>query len=362
MRVRGIFRSSLPLSILSALAALIVSGALTAVVGASPIDAYRQIWNGAFDSSYAIGITSTKALPLLFVALGFTVAFRAGIFNIGLEGQLYCGALAAVVVGTTLHAPTAVHLPLAVLAGAAGGAAWAALPAVLKLARGVNEIVSSLLLNYVAILLTSYLLGGPLKDPTAIYPQSENVDATARLPVLVDGTKITGGIVLALVLAAAVWWVLAKTRLGFEIRTIGASTRVAGYAGVNVKRVTLTTFLISGALGGLAGTVEILGNQSALLENFSPGWGYTGIAVALLGGVHAWGCVLAAFFFGVLGSGADLIQYRLGVPAEFVLVVQAVAVVFVLASGFLREWRPARFRSRELTVALPAAPTLGSEK
>jgi ABC-type uncharacterized transport system permease subunit len=337
MRARGIFRGGVAASVLAAVAALLVSGALTTVVGASPLDAYRQIWNGSFGSSYAVGVTATKALPLVFVAIGFTVAFRAGVFNIGLEGQIYTGGLAAALVGANLHAPAVLHLPVTILAGAAGGAAWALLPALLKVWLEVNEIVTSLLLNYVAIYLTSYLIGSPVKDPAAIYPQTESVLPSAQLPVLVGGTKINAGIVLALVVAALVWLLLARTTLGYELRTVGASTRVAQYVGIDVRRSVLVAFVVSGACGGLAGTVEILGNQFRLLEGFSPGWGYTGIAVALLGGVTAWGSVVAGFFFGVLGSGADQMQFRLGVPSAFVLVVQAIAVIFVLASGWIRE-------------------------
>src|SRR5262249_47719360 len=157
---------------------------------------YRQLWDGSFGSSYAVGVTATKALPLVLAALGFTVGFRAGVFNIGLEGQIYTGALAAALVGAKLDWPTAAHLPLTILAGAAGGAAWALLPALLKVWRNVNEIVSSLLLNYVAIYLVNYLIGGPVKDPAAIYPQTESVLSSAQLPVFVGGTKINAGIVL----------------------------------------------------------------------------------------------------------------------------------------------------------------------
>lgn len=353
MRRRPIFRTGLATSVVAAAAALVVSSLLTTVVGASPADAFGQLWDGAFGSLYALGITATKALPLILVALGFTVCFRAGVFNIGLEGQLYAGGLASALVGSRLDWPLAVHLPLTLLAGAAAGAAWALLPALLKILRGVNEIVSSLLLSYVAIFLTNYLIGGPLKDPAAIYPQTSTVLHSAQLPVLVGGTKINAGIVVALVAAGLVWLLLARTTLGYELRTAGASVRVAEYAGIDVRRATLVAFLASGACGGLAGAVEVLGNQFRLVESFSPGWGYTGIAVALLGGVQAWGSVLAGLFFGVLGSGADQLQFRLGVPAAFVLIVQSVAVIFVLGSGWVGEQLRALLGRRRRPEPLP---------
>lgn len=337
MRHRRVFSSGLTVSIAAGAAALVLSSLLTMVVGVSPIDAFRELWNGAFGTSYAVGVTFAKALPLGFVALGFAVAFRSGVFNIGLEGQLYVGAFAGALVGWHLEAPAAVALPVTLLSAAAGGALWALIPAVLKLVRNVNELVVGLMLNYVAIFLVNYLIGGPVKDPSAIYPQTGEVRGAARLPVLVSGTNINAGVILILGAAVLVWFLLQRTVLGYEMKTVGASSRVARYSGISVRRTTLVAFVVSGALGGLAGAVEVLGNQFRLVENFSPGWGYTGIVVALLGAAMVWGCLLAAFYFGILGSGADHLQFRLGVPAAFVLIVQSLAVIFVLASGWLHE-------------------------
>jgi ABC-type uncharacterized transport system permease subunit len=338
-RARRVVSPGLTVSIAAGAAALVLSSLLTTVVGASPLDAFREIWNGAFGGSYAVGVTLTKSLPLGFVALGFAVAFRSGVFNLGLEGQLYMGALAGALVGGHLDAPTAIALPVTLLAAAAGGGLWALIPAVLKLTRNVNEIVVGLMLNYVAIFVVNYLIGGPVKDPAAIYPQTAQVHASAQLPVLVSGTTINAGIIVIVGAAALLWFLLQRTVLGYEMKTVGASPRVAQYVGIDVRRTTLVAFLLSGALGGLAGAVAVLGNQFRLVENFSPGWGYTGIVVALLGAASPWGCLLAAFYFGVLGSGADQLQFRLGVPAAFVLIVQALAVIFVLASGWLHaQW------------------------
>jgi general nucleoside transport system permease protein len=348
------------ISLLSALAALAVSGALTATIGVSPLDAYGRLWEGSLGSTEAVGTTFVKSLPLVLTALGFVVALRCGLWNIGMEGQLYAGAVAAAVVGANVQAPAAVHLPLTVLASAAAGALWASIPAVLKVWRDVNEIVSSLFLNYVAILGTSWLLAGPLKAEGAIYPQTAGVAETAMLPTLFSGTRIHAGLVVALLGAVLVWLLLQRSVLGYELRTVGASVRVARYAGIDVRRAILVAFAVSGALAGLAGCVEILGNQLVLQENFSPGWGYTGIAAGLLGGGTVIGAVAAGTFFGVLSAGADELQYQLEVPASFALVVQATAVIFVLAGPHVRVLLLGR-RSRRRARAAPPPVAAGGE-
>ena len=277
-------------------------------------------------------------LPLLFAALAFAIPFRAGLYNIGIEGQLYLGALASTVVGLKLHAPQIVLLPVAVLAGMAAGMVWAIIPALLKVSRGVNEIVSSLFLNYVAIYLTNYLLAGPLEAPNIGVAQTEILPLAARFPTLVTGTKITLALVLAVVVVLFVQQIF-LTPFGFDLRIMGGSRKVADYLGIRVRRATVVAFAISGAIGGLAGTVEVLGNQFFLTQDFSPGWGYTGIAVAVLGGAGAWGIALAAVFFGLIGSAALQMQFANGLSPFFAIVVQAVAVIVVLLGI---EWRSRR--------------------
>jgi simple sugar transport system permease protein len=322
--------------VLAGVLAVVLASLLTTTVGVSPVDALRELWNGAFGSDYQVGVTLTKALPLAFVALGFTIAFRTGLFNIGLEGQLYAGGLSAGLVGAHMDAPAAIHLPVAILAAALGGAAWALIPALLRIGRGVNEIVTSLLLNYAAIYLTDWLISGPVKDPAAIYPQTPRIASSAELPVLVEGTKITAGVILAVAVAVVLWFLMARTAFGYQMTAVGTSPRVARYAGIPVRRTMLIAFLVSGAMGGLAGGVEILGNQYRVVQDFSASWGYTGIAVALLGMATPVGCLVAALYFGILGAGAEQLQFRLGVPASLALIVQALAVILVLAAGWLR--------------------------
>jgi general nucleoside transport system permease protein len=313
----------------AALVALAASGALVAIAGPSPLKAYSSIWTGGLSSTTALGTTSVTMLPLLYAALAFAVPFRAGLYNIGIEGQLYFGALASVTVALKLPISGPALLVCSVLAGALAGAAWGVIPAVLKTWRGVNEIVSSLFLNYVAIYFADWLLAGPLEAPNIGVAQSSVIPKDAQFPVLVAGTKITGALVLAL-LAVIVVWQLFRTPFGFDLRIMGGSRKVADYLGIRSTRATIIAFAISGALGGLAGVSEILGNQLFLAQDFSPGWGYTGIAVAVLGGIGAWGVALSALFFGVIGAGALEMQFVDQLSPYFAVVVQAIAVIVVM--------------------------------
>jgi ABC-type uncharacterized transport system permease subunit len=333
-----LLESRLTGSVPAALVALLASGGLVAIAGVSPFDAYESIWTGGLGSTTALGTTAVTMLPLLFAALAFAIPFRAGLYNIGIEGQLYLGALASALVGLKLDAPGFIVLPAAVLAGMLAGMALAIIPAVLKVTRGVNEIVSSLFLNYVAIYFTNYMLAGPLEAPNIGVAQTEILPTSAQFPTLVDGTKITSALILAAVVVLLVQQ-LFRTPFGFDLRIMGGSRKVADYVGIRTGRATIIAFAISGAIGGLAGVTEVLGNQFFLSQDFSPGWGYTGIAVAVLGGAGAWGITMAALFFGLIGSAALQMQFANGLSPFFALVVQAVAVVVVLLGI---EWRSRR--------------------
>jgi simple sugar transport system permease protein len=295
---------------------------------------------GSVGSAYALGVTVNKAVPLILVALSFSVAARARQINVGIEGQLYAGATAATVVATQLAGPVHLHLLVAILAGALGGALWALIPALLRVGHGVNEIVSSLLLNYVAIFLTSFLLAGPLRDPSRAFPESYRIPASASFPVLLPGTIMSASIVLVLVLAGALYLVLRWTAVGFEIRCVGANPRAARLVGINVSRVVLTAFLLSGAIGGLAGTCEVLGNQHRFVEHFSDSGGYLGIMVALLGGLSPLGGVVAGLGFAMVSTGADQMQRVLGIPSALALVIEGTAVLVYLVGCYLSALTP----------------------
>jgi ABC-type uncharacterized transport system permease subunit len=352
MRRSARARSQLAGALAAAILALLVSGALVAIAGVQPSDAYSAIWTGGLGSTTALATTAVTTLPLLFAALAFAVPFRAGLYNIGIEGQLYLGALASTVVGLNVDAPQYVVLPMAVLAGMAAGMVWAIIPALLLVSRGVNEIVSSLFLNYVAIYFTNYLLAGPLEAPDIGVPQTEILPPAAHFPTLVADTKITLVLVLALAVVLVVQQ-LFSTPFGFDLKIMGGSRKVADYVGIPVRRNTVIVFAISGAIGGLAGTAEVLGNQFFLAQGFSPGWGYTGIAVAVLGSAAAWGIVLAAIFFGLISAAALQMQFANGLSPAFAVVVQSVAVVAVLLAIKWRELRSLRALNRR------AAPTPG---
>lgn len=329
MSARRLLESPLAGAIPAGIFALLVSGLLVAIAGVSPISAYKAIWEGGLGSDNALGATATATMPLLFAALAFAVTFRAGLYNIGIEGQLYMGALASTVVGIYLHGPRGVVLPAALVAGALAGMAWGILPALLKVWRGVNEIVSSLFLSYVAIYITAWLLDGPLEAPGLGVAQSEVVPEAARIPEIIVGSKLTWAIALGL-LAVIFVWLLFRTPFGIDLRVMGGSRRVADYVGIDVTRTTIVSFAISGALGGLAGSVELLGNQYSLAPDFSSGWGYTGIAVAVLGATAAWGIAAGAIFFGLIGAAAVQLQFTEQLSPDFALVAQAVALIVVL--------------------------------
>ncbi|MGQ0803496.1 MAG: ABC transporter permease [Actinomycetota bacterium] len=336
---------SLFVGVVAVLFALAASGLFTLIDGVSPFEAYRELFNGALGSSYSLGVTANKAAPLILAALGFLVAARTGAFNIGLEGQLYVGALGAAIAGSSIDLPRAIHIPLCILAAALGGALWGAFPALLKIHRGVNEIVSSLLLNYVAILLTGYLISKPLRDPGSIFPQTRAIDDSAKLPILVGDTRLNAGVVVTLLAAAAVFWLLRFSRLGYEMRTVGGNPRAAEFANISTTRSIFAAFLISGALAGIGGAVEMLGSQFRLVENFSDGIGFTGIVVALLGALSPVGSVIAGTFFGVLISGANQMERVLGISANLVIVIQGAAVLFVVGGRSIAEFI-ARFVTR----------------
>ncbi len=293
--------------------------------------ALGALWSGAFGSWYAFtSATLVRAVPLIIIGLGITLAFRAGAFNIGAEGQFYAGAIAATWVG--LHAgvlPSAVAVPV-VLAGAAiAGALWVALPVWLQLRFGVIEVISTLVLNFVAESLVSLMVQGPLQESQGIYPQSDMIAASSRLPLLTG--RLHAGLVLALIGAAALWYVFRRTLWGFHLRAVGTGPRAAEISGrIDARRVGAVALLGSGAIAGLAGGVEVAGVSYALFQNLSPGYGFTAIAVALLARLAPLGVVATGVLFGALESGAAAMQRDAGVPAVAVYIVEAIVILVVV--------------------------------
>jgi ABC-type uncharacterized transport system permease subunit len=307
--------------------------------------ALGALWSGAFGSWYAFtSATLVRAVPLTLIGLGIAIAFRAGAFNIGADGQFYAGAIAATWVG--LHVagrPLPIAVAALLLAATLAGALWIAIPVWLKLRFGVIEVLSTLLLNFVAELLVSLMVQGPLQERSRIYPQSDVIAETARLPLL-DGTRLHAGFLLALVGSLILWFLFARTLWGFRLRAVGAGPRAAEVSGrVDSRRIGATALFLSGAMAGLAGGVEVSGVSYALFQNLSSGYGFTGIAVALLGGLNPAGVMLAGILFGALEAGAGAMQRDAGVPAVAVYVVEAVVIVVaVLATAPRGAWREIR--------------------
>jgi simple sugar transport system permease protein len=321
----------------SVAATLLALAAVTLVVIAGGYDighAATALWNGSVGSSYSFFTgTLLRATPLIIVGLAVAVAFQAGVLNIGAEGQLLAGAAAAIAAGLSMaDRPGWISVPVELAAGMAAGAAWAGIAAVLKRRFGVLEVISTLMLNFVALFGVSYLVRGPLQESTHIYPQTALLAASARLPVIIPGQRLHLGFVAAVVLAIAAWWFMRSTAGGFRIRVVGAGAAAAASAGrVNVDRVVFGAFLASGALAGLGGAVQVTGVTYALFEGLSPGYGYTAIAVALLARLNPLAVIVAGIFFGGLEAGGAGMQRDAGVPSGFVSVIEALVVLGVLA-------------------------------
>ena len=311
---------------------LLVLAAGLQLTGYDAATALAALWQGAAGSWYAFtSATLVRAVPLIIIGLGIALAFRSGALNIGAEGQFYAGAIAATWVG--LHVagrPAGVATTSVLLAATLAGMAWVLVPVWLKLRFGVLEVISTLLLNFVAEALVSLMVQGPLQEAQHIYPQSDLIAEAARLPLL-PGTRLHAGLLLALVGAVALWYVFARTLWGFRLRAVGAGPRAAEISGrIDARRMGAVALLASGALAGLAGGVEVSGVSYALFQNLSPGYGFTAIAVALLARLHPLGVVATGILFGALEAGAGAMQRDAAVPSVAVYVVEAVVIVVVL--------------------------------
>ena len=317
---------------------LLATAALLVVGGYDVRTALAALWTGSLGSWYALtSATLVRSIPLMLSGCAVAIAFRAGVFNIGAEGQLLAGAAAATAVALALPRLGMFTLVLALVAGAAGGAGWAGIAAILRRRFGVLEVISTIMLNFVALYAVSYLVRGPLQEPTHAYPQTLAIADGVRLAQLPGAGRLHVGIILALAVVAVAGWMLRHTAGGFRLRVVGESPTAAATAGeIDVGGVTTRAFLASGALAGLAGGVEVAGVTYALYENISPGYGYTAIAVALLAGLDPWRVVPAAVLFAALEAGAGAMQRDAGVPSTLVSVVEALLILSVVSAQALR--------------------------
>jgi general nucleoside transport system permease protein len=275
--------------------------------------------------------------PYILAGLAVAVGFKCGLFNIGAEGQFGIGALCSAFVGYSIHGlPWYIHLPLALLAGAAGGALWGAIPGYLKGLTGAHEVVVTIMMNYISFLLSNWLLNGPMKAP-GFRPLTPVIDNSAMLPrFFPDPLRFNWGFFLALAIAVLIYWFLFKTTIGFEIRAVGANPDGARYAGMNIVKSFVIAMTLSGALAGLAGATQVLGIDHWVGQGFSSGYGFDSIAIALLGQSHPLGVVLAAFLWGTIRSGATSMQFTAGVPIEIISIIQGLVIVFVAAPAVIR--------------------------
>jgi simple sugar transport system permease protein len=337
--------------VLAVAVALVIGAVIIAISGVEPLSAYGALLRGGLGNARAIGRTLEKATPLIFGGLAVSLAFKAGLFNIGAQGQLLFGAILAGFVGYAITGlPAVLHIPLALLIGGLMGALWGAIPGALKAYTGAHEVITTIMLNFVAINITDYLADGPWKDrsPGNIVSRTPAVAPSAELPAL-GGVPM--GVVLAVLAAIVVWWLIGRSTFGFELRTVGQNPNAAAYAGMSVRRITILAMVVSGLLAGLGGAVETLGVIGRFQPGFNAGLGFTAITIALLARTHPLGVIPAALLIGAMQAGASRMQFDSGVSPEIIDVVQALILFFVAADVLIRRLLRMRAAGEKVTLS-----------
>ena len=309
-----------------------------------PFTAYGALLQGSLSNPKAIANTLNSATPLIFAGLSVAFGFRAGLFNIGANGQFLVGAFCAAIIGTVPGLPFPISILAAVVAGALGGAAWGFIPGALKAWRGAHEVVTTIMLNSTAYLLLNLVASTTFRDPGATFPRTADIQVAAVLPILLENTRLHAGILIALVTALAIWFLLFRTTLGFEIRTVGANASAARYAGIRPAFITVLTMSIAGGLAGMGGSVEILGITKNYPAEYLVSYGFDGIAVALLGRAHPVGVIGAALLFGILRAGSGAMQRASDIPVDIISIVQGVILLFVAAQVIIQRLVAPRVR------------------
>jgi len=334
----------LGITALSIILAFGVSAFIVWAAGFSVSAVFINLWKGAFGGKLALGSTLTKSTPIILTSLSFLIAFRAGLFNIGAEGQLYIGAIVGAVVGAYLHLPIGLHVFVSLLAGGLAGAFWGWIPGYLKAKRGVNEFVSTMMLSYVAIGFTDYLVAprGPLHDAKYWANQTIRIASTAALPRIMKPTQVSMALIIAVFLAFVVWYYLFRTPAGYELRSVGLSPPAAEYGGIRIERKLILALSLAGFLAGIAGAGEVLGTHFRFIGRFSPGYGWDGIAGGLIARAHPIGAIFAALLMGALRAGGMQVQRSGAAPGDIAAVIQGLVIFFIIAPTLIRmliRWR-----------------------
>jgi len=322
------------------LATFLLTATLIFMVKANPLEAYYYFLIDPLSSRVSAIEVLVKATPLLLTGAAVTFAFVGGYWNIGAEGQLYAGATAATAIGVQMEGVSPwLALPLMIIGGFGAGLAWALIPALMKVKLAIDEVVTTLLLNSVALFIVSALLNGPWRNPISQWPQSPEIAAAAIFPKLIPRSRLHLGFIVAVVVIILLWFVISRTAFGLRMRAVGLSPAAARFAGINVERTVLTAALVSGGIAGLAGVSEVAGIHYHLIDAISPGYGYTGILIATLGTLNAWGVALAALFIGLIDTGGQTVSRALGVPSYLGDVIQATLLLVTLGLLLLQGYR-----------------------
>jgi simple sugar transport system permease protein len=324
--------------IVAVVGALLLVAGMILSLGKSPLLAYKALLEGAFGTLYDTGTSLTRATPLILVGLGAAFAIRGNVFNIGGEGQIAMGGLAATLVGVFVHnLPPYIHLPLALLAGFLGGAIWGMIPGYFYAKRKTNLIITTIMLNEIGLGIVQMMVKGPIQEPPGNYPQSSQVLPSAVLPNILPGTVLHGGFILAILFAILLYVVLFHTPFGYEVRAVGENDVAARHAGINVFRTRVLLMAISGGLAGLAGASEILGAQLRLRPAFLPNYGYEALAVAMLGQTNPFGVFISGIMFGALKAGAGSMQRATNLPMNLITVISGMIILFVVIASILKK-------------------------
>ncbi|NOX22642.1 MAG: ABC transporter permease [Actinobacteria bacterium] len=330
--------------------AFAVGAVVMLIIGRNPIEAYSALITSSVGDKFSFGETLENTTPLIFTGLTLTMGFQARLFNLGAEGQLLMGALTAAYVGVSFSAPAPIHVAVALLAGAIVGGLWSGIAGILLAFRGVHEVISTIMLNFVAFFFINYMVTGPMKEVTELdIPQTARIAKSAMLPRIFLPSRLSAGFIVALFTAVAVWWLVMKTPLGYELRAVGRNPDAARQAGIRPRRITVLVMVLSGSIAGLGGAVIMTGLFQRYQQGLNPGFGFTAIAVALLGRNTIPGVILAAFLFGVLAQGARGMQTIADVPTDTILMIQALVIFFVSTPHLL-----SLFRRRKAAVAAEA--------